>query len=135
LQEYFKTEARDTGILSGKWMIFGKGRFIEVQWAKVKDALYASKLGACAKLLDDNGRTRVICVCTYSFEDEDDIGRVLMQLHAMEVYPTSWTSDISTYLNIYVPTQFKLKAKQGWFVPVYFKEYREKRNPKRKRLQ
>ena len=50
LTEYIKKAARETGFLSGKWLIFGEGRSIEVQWVKVKEAVFASKLGACAKL-------------------------------------------------------------------------------------
>ena len=111
MTEYLKKVAHEAGFLSGKWMIFGKGRSIETQWVKVKEAVCASQLGACAKFSDKmHDRARVICVYTYSFEDEVDIWHTLRTLHAMVVYPTSWKPDILTHLC--VPA-----LKHGWFVP------------------
>ena len=111
LTEYLKKAARETGFLSGKWLVFGGGRSIEVQWVKVKEAVCASKLGACAKLSEKtHGDPRVICVYTYSFEDEVDVWRTLRALHAMDVYPTTWKPDILTHLS-------HPALKQGWFAP------------------
>ena len=120
LTEYLKKAARETGFLSGKWLIFGEGRSIEVQWVKVKEAVCASKLGACAKLSEKtHDRPRVICVYTYSFEDEADVWRTLRALHAMNVYPTSWKPDILTHLSI-PGTEFATPVlKQGWFAPAH----------------
>ena len=112
--EYVKRVARETGYLSGKWMIFGTGRSIENQWVKVKEAVHASQLGACAKFSDpsrDHPR-RVICVYTYSFEDEEDIWRKLRTLHGMDVHPTSWKPDVLTHLGVTDP-----ELKSGWFNP------------------
>ena len=111
LTEYLKKAARETGFLSGKWLVFGGGRSIEVQWVKVKEAVCASKLGACAKLSEKtHGDPRVICVYTYSFEDEVDVWRTLRALHAMDVYPTTWKPDILTHLS-------HPALKLGWFAP------------------
>ena len=114
LTEYIKKAAREAGYLSGKWMIFGTGRPIENQWVKVKEAVNASQLGACAKFSDpspDHPR-RVICVYTYSFDDEEDIWRKLRTLHGMDVHPTSWKPDVLTHLGV---TDRELKS--GWFNP------------------
>ena len=113
LTDYLKKAARETGFLSGKWLIFGEGWSIEVQWVKVKEAVCASKLGACAKLSEKtHDRPRVICVYTYSFEDEVDVWRTLRALHAIDVYPTSWKPDILTHLS-------HPALKQGWFPPAH----------------
>ena len=115
MAEYVKRVAREAGYLSGKWMIFGTaGRSIENQWVKVKEAVNASQLGACAKFSDlsrDHPR-RVICVYTYSFEDEEDIWRKLRTLHGMDVHPTSWKPDVLTHLGVTDP-----ELKSGWFNP------------------
>ena len=114
VMEYVKRVAREAGYLSGKWMIFGTGRSIENQWVKVKEAVNASQLGACAKFSDpsrDHPR-RVICVYTYSFEDEEDIWRKLRTLHGMDVHPTSWKPDVLTHLGVTDP-----ELKSGWFNP------------------
>ena len=112
--EYVKKMAHETGYLSGKWMVFGTGRSIEKTWVKVKEAVHASRLGACAKcsVPSRDRPRRVICVYTYSFEDEEDIWRKLRTLHEMDVHPTSWKPDVLTHLGITDP-----ELKSGWFNP------------------
>ena len=103
------SEVRQLGasntILTGKWMVFERSarqsKRMDEQWDKVKQGVRDNKLGFSAKITDENPGSRVMCIYTYSFLDEVDVWRVLDQLHAVGVYPSTWKADIMTHLDIY----------------------------------
>lgn len=99
-------------ILSGKWMIFesSNGDF-EAKWSRVKAAVAAGDLGSVAKV-NVGCSKRVICVYTYSFQDEEDVYRVCKQLQKIGVSPQFWKPDFLTYVGL---NSGILKA--GWFCP------------------
>lgn len=99
-------------ILSGKWMIFesSNGDF-EAKWSRVKAAVAAGDLGSVAKI-NVGCSKRVICVYTYSFQDEEDVYRVCKHLQKIGVSPQFWKPDFLTYVGL---NSGILKA--GWFCP------------------
>ena len=101
--------ARAARLLIGKWVVWeqkGDGNAIKFdqQWQRVKAAMRDGRLGDTAKITDlrpGEERTRVMCVYTYSFEDEADVARVLRALHAIDVHPKTWKADMMTHLGLY----------------------------------
>jgi hypothetical protein len=103
---------------------------MDEQWDKVKQGVRDNKLGFSAKITDENPGSRVMCIYTYSFLDEVDVWRVLDQLHAVGVYPSTWKADIMTLLGIYSskaqgascphrPDLCIPGLNMGWFLPAH----------------
>ena len=125
-------------VLTGKWMAFERNarqsKKMDEQWAKVKQGVRDNKLGFSAKITDGNPGSRVMCIYTYSFLDEVDVWRVLDQLHAVGVYPSTWKADIMTLLGIYSskaqdasgrhrPDLYIPGLNMGWFLPAHRPTY------------
>ncbi|WEW59925.1 hypothetical protein PRK78_005407 [Emydomyces testavorans] len=77
--------ARDTGVITGKWMLFPSEDKLDEIWAAVAGATAKGALGVGAKVAtkpDDEvlSRPRLICVYTKDFQDKEDIRRVLLKL-------------------------------------------------------
>lgn len=74
----------------GKWMLFPTVDEINEAWARVRQATTEGKLGIAAKAATakpnanaKNEREKLICVYTYSYEDKEDLLRVLGELRKM----------------------------------------------------
>ena len=77
---------------SGKWLVFVDVKNIDAVWAKVKKATEEGKLGDSAKVATAkpnpnaaNPDTKVICVYTYDWTDENDVKRVREELRKLGI--------------------------------------------------
>ncbi len=68
---------------SGKWLIFAPISQIDEMWTKIKHATEDGRLGDWAKVATakpnpnaSDPATKVICVYTYDWTDEADVGRI-----------------------------------------------------------
>jgi hypothetical protein len=75
---------------SGKWLIFVPRTEVNEVWPKIREALNAGRLGACAKVStarpnpDSPDPSRhVICVYTYDSDDAADVNRVRASLREL----------------------------------------------------
>lgn len=113
--EEIKCMAKACGLVCGKWMCFLKNQeSIEKVWVQIQAAVRAGNLGPIAKLADAPARSRLICVYTYSFVDEEDVWRVFHTLCSMGVRPVSWKADMTTLLGVYTGAQVP-RIEMGWF--------------------
>ena len=95
--KYLLQAARNCGMVVGKWMLFPRANEVDQVWEKVVRATVDGRLGISCKVAtresDDPGdvaflaRTRLICVYTYDFGDEEDVRRVLNGLAEMGLVP------------------------------------------------
>lgn len=109
--------AKETGVTSGKWMLFPSESQVDATWKTVVTALDEGKLGDAAKVATDDGsgQTRLICVYTRDFSDKEDVKRVLKTLVATglvdkESKPIYYKCDAYTYLDIKSKNEYGLKA-------------------------
>ncbi|KAF9701411.1 hypothetical protein EKO04_001121 [Ascochyta lentis] len=112
LQHSLTKLAVETGVLSGKWMLFPKAEEVTQTWKTVVEAVISDRLGPTAKVAPDDGKDeRLICIYTKDFRNEDDVLRVLQELedldllrHGRSIY---YKSDAFTYLDLYSATANK----------------------------
>ncbi|KAJ4992933.1 hypothetical protein SVAN01_01637 [Stagonosporopsis vannaccii] len=109
LQQKLTELAVETGVLSGKWMLFPKAEEVTETWRNVVEAVITDRLGPMAKVAPDDGKDeRLICIYTKDFRDDDDVLRVLKELEHMDLLPHSrsiyYKSDAFTYLDLYSTT-------------------------------
>ena len=76
----------------GKWLIFVPIGRIDSVWSKIKLATEAGKLGEMSKVATakdnpnaTNSITKVICVYTYDWTDEEDVMRIRQELHQLGI--------------------------------------------------
>lgn len=99
--------ATKTGILLGKWLIYGDATQIDETWTKIAKAVFSGELGTSAKASTARQRQKrhVICVYTQNYLDLDDVKRVREKLREIGFAKTlCYKPDIYTYLNIYSGT-------------------------------
>ena len=79
-------------VRSGKWLVFVRGASVDNVWALIKSATEAGKLGDSSKAatakpnrLATNPETKVICVYTYDWTDEEDVRRVREELKKLGI--------------------------------------------------
>jgi len=77
---------------SGKWLVFVDVKNIDDVWAKIKRATEEGRLGGSAKVATakpnpnaTNPDTKVICVYTYDWTDEEDLRRVREELRKLGI--------------------------------------------------
>lgn len=77
---------------SGKWLIFVSAVRVDALWRKIKQATEAGKLGGVSKVatgksspLSNDSRSRVICVYSYDWTDEEDVRRIRRALRKLGV--------------------------------------------------
>ncbi|KAF3007529.1 hypothetical protein E8E13_006213 [Curvularia kusanoi] len=104
--------AVETGVLSGKWMLFPKVQEVTRIWKTVVEATTNDRLGPMAKVAPEDGKDeRLICVYTKDFRDEDDVLRVLKELEDLDLIGTGrsiyYKSDAFTCLDLYSATANK----------------------------
>ncbi|KAH6644411.1 hypothetical protein C7974DRAFT_20104 [Boeremia exigua] len=106
LQQSLTKLAVETGVLSGKWMLFPKAEEVTRTWRSVVEAVIADRLGPMAKVAPEDGKDeRLICIYTKDFRDEEDVLRVLQELEDMDLLRHGrsiyYKSDAFTYLDLY----------------------------------
>lgn len=102
LTKKVKQFARESGLVVGKWLVFqgqSSDTDIESKWELIKQHVVLGKLGPVAKI-SQRPHSKVICVYTESFLDEEDVWRVYDHLTQLNISPTSWKADIMTLLNL-----------------------------------
>ena len=77
---------------SGKWLVFVDVNNIDEVWQQIKNATENGKLGGSAKVATakqnpnaTNLDTKVICVYTYDWTDEQDVRRVREELRTLGI--------------------------------------------------
>lgn len=127
LERDLRALAKETGVVSGKWMLFPPVEDIDNVWRAVCQAVDAGRLGPCAKVATNGGEgrserdahLRLVCVYTRDFSDERDVRRVLDELVKMDLVKLPvddigngiyYKSDAYTYLNLGSGNEYKLKA-------------------------
>ncbi|KAI9376275.1 hypothetical protein BJX61DRAFT_417402 [Aspergillus egyptiacus] len=109
--------ARETGIVTGKWMMFITADRVDHYWGVVAAATMNGELGIGAKVATDDGqgRARLIAIYTKDYQDRDDIKRVLRRLMELDMVkrnerPIYYKCDVLTYLEILSDNPYGLKA-------------------------
>ena len=109
--------AKETGVTSGKWMLFPSVNDVDSIWKTAVTAMDEGKLGDAAKVATDDGSgdVRLICVYTRDFSDKEDVKRVLKTLVETglvdeESRPIYYKCDAYTYLDIKSKNEYGLKA-------------------------
>lgn len=117
LEQNLWASAQDTGVTSGKWMLFPTTDHVDSVWRTVVTALEEGKLGNTAKVATDDGsgHVRLICVYTDDFGDKEDVKRVLgalaeSNLVNAESRPIYYKCDAYTHLDIKSNNDYGLKA-------------------------
>ncbi|KAJ9403633.1 hypothetical protein DTO045G8_8656 [Paecilomyces variotii] len=110
--------ARETGVVSGKWMLFPTADYVDDVWAAVAQATANDELGVAAKVATDNGSQggRLVAIYTRDYDDKKDVKRVLEKLVELGLVdrgstrPIYYKCDAYTYLDIKSTNQYGLKA-------------------------
>ncbi|RAK91890.1 DUF1917-domain-containing protein [Aspergillus costaricaensis CBS 115574] len=112
--------SRETGVVSGKWMLFISPAKVDEVWGVVAEATAKGELGFGAKVATaaaaaadvaaasgDGGskKTRLICIYTKDYEDRADVERVLRKMAELELVdldgrPIYYKCDAYTHLDI-----------------------------------
>ena len=115
-----KELAKKYGVVTGKWMLFPLEEVVDDAWTIVARLVTQKRLGSAAKVssreeLKANTRTRVICVYTQDFTDEEDVQRVAKVLiegfrnHNLR-FNLSYKADIYTRLGIYAGNNYGIRT-------------------------
>ncbi|KAL4796932.1 hypothetical protein BDV19DRAFT_387803 [Aspergillus venezuelensis] len=118
LESHIFALARETGCVTGKWMMFITPDRIDQYWGAVAEATIAGHLGIGAKVATDAGegdRARLIAIYTRDYDDKDDVKRVLRKLAEMNLVkrgerPIYYKRDALTYLEIMSKNKYGIKA-------------------------
>ncbi|KNG89983.1 hypothetical protein ANOM_001198 [Aspergillus nomiae NRRL 13137] len=109
--------ARETGVVSGKWMLFLGEEDVDRVWGVVVEETIEGRLGFAAKVAtrDGRGKARLLAIYTRDFGDVDDVRRVLERLVELELVrreerPIYYKCDAYTYLEITSGNSYGLKA-------------------------
>ncbi|EUC47936.1 hypothetical protein COCMIDRAFT_34503 [Bipolaris oryzae ATCC 44560] len=105
LQACIASIAKDTHVLSGKWMLFPKSVDVTRVWKQIVAGVIENRLGSGCKVATDDGKEeRLICVYTKDFQDTQDVLRVLRELENMGLLsagrPIYYKPDAYTYLDL-----------------------------------
>jgi hypothetical protein len=91
----------------GKWLVYFPVAKIDQEWARIKAAVEAGRLGGLAKVATSPreyrlGFMHVVCVYTYDAEDVADVRRVRQELRAMGyTWKIGYKTDEATYQGKY----------------------------------
>ena len=95
----------------GKWLIFVPIERVDIVWSKIKLATEAGRLGEQSKVATakdspnaTNSGTKVICVYTYDWTDEEDVMRIRQELRQLGItrkipYKADEDTDSGRYAN------------------------------------
>ncbi|EDU44534.1 conserved hypothetical protein [Pyrenophora tritici-repentis Pt-1C-BFP] len=99
LQERITGLARETRVVSGKWMLFLKLEDVTRIWKQIVSSVIDNRLGCTCKVATDD-----VCVYTKDFEDAEDVLRVLKELDSMGLITAGrsiyYKPDAYTHLDI-----------------------------------
>lgn len=92
-----------------KWLVFVPEQRIDAVWAKIKLATEEGRLGDSAKVATArpnpnaaNPDTKVICVYTYDWTDEEDVRRIRQELRNLGIVSKiPYKADQDTYAGRY----------------------------------
>lgn len=105
-------------IRGGKWLIFVSDRNVDRIWIKIKSAVENGRLGSLAKVATAKvnpgfaNSTRVICVYTYDWKDEQDVKRIREELRRMGIVrKITYKTDEDTYEGKYSTTSTEKVSK------------------------
>jgi len=97
-------EYPEHSIRGGKWLIFVNSHNIDWIWKKIRVAVESGKLGGIAKTATAKipSKTRVICVYTYDWRDEQDVKRIREELRKLGInrkiaYKTDEDTELGKY--------------------------------------
>ncbi|KAL5365732.1 hypothetical protein BJX96DRAFT_18907 [Aspergillus floccosus] len=111
--------ARETGVVTGKWMLFLTPDRIDEFWAAIVEATARGELGIAAKVATDEGKgqdsARLLAVYTRDYADRDDVKRVIEKLVDLDLVkederPVYYKCDAYTYLQIMGNNPYGLRA-------------------------
>jgi hypothetical protein len=108
--------AKETGLLTGKWLVYDKIAKIDGVWKSLVTVHLKGELGVSAKVatkLQTPGPNQghLVCIYTGNYLDLKDVHRVRNKLKEMGFEkPLYYKPDIYTYLGIYSKTFPGLKA-------------------------
>ncbi|KAF2273902.1 DUF1917-domain-containing protein [Westerdykella ornata] len=108
--------AVDTEVLSGKWMLFPALDDVPRVWKLIVEGTINNRLGFAAKVATDeiDGDSRLICVYTKDFRDNEDVLRVLKELVSLGLVNSGkaiyYKCDAYTQLEIYGKNAYGLPA-------------------------
>lgn len=111
--------ARETGVVSGKWMLFPTTDNVDEIWAAVAEATANDELGVSAKVATDDGSGtgRLVAIYTHDYDDKEDVKRVLEKLIELGLVdsgsatrPIYYKCDAYTYLDIKSTNPYGLRA-------------------------
>ncbi|KAF9892940.1 hypothetical protein FE257_000532 [Aspergillus nanangensis] len=116
LEKEISALARETDVVSGKWMLFLTPHRVDEYWEAVAVATVQGELGFGAKVATDDGsnNTRLLAVYTRDYEDKEDVKRVLEKLVELGLVKEGERSiyykcDAYTYLQIMGNNPYGLK--------------------------
>ena len=127
LEQNIRKIAKETGCLSGKWMLFPPTDDIDRVWRAVCKGVDSGTLGPTAKVATNGGEVRnereahirLICVYTKDLSDERDVRRVLDALLEIKLvklpeddmgHGIYYKCDAYTYLNLGSNNDYKIRA-------------------------
>jgi len=99
--------AKESGLLSGKWMIYSSQENIDEIWKVVSSSVMKNELGIAAKVssIMQRQESYLICVYTKDYFDKEDVDRVRNRLKELGfIQKLYYKTDMYTYLNIYSGT-------------------------------
>ncbi|PIG84517.1 hypothetical protein AARAC_008953 [Aspergillus arachidicola] len=109
--------AKETGVVSGKWMLFLGEEVVDRVWGVVVEETVEGRLGVAAKVAtrEEGGKARLLAIYTKDFGDVEDVRRVLERLVEVglvkrEERPIYYKCDAYTYLEITSGNSYGLKA-------------------------
>ncbi|KAB8204397.1 hypothetical protein BDV34DRAFT_226403 [Aspergillus parasiticus] len=109
--------AKETGVVSGKWMLFLGEEVVDRVWGVVVEETVEGRLGVAAKVAtrEERGKARLLAIYTKDFGDVEDVRRVLERLVEVglvkrEERPIYYKCDAYTYLEITSGNSYGLKA-------------------------
>ncbi|EMD63486.1 hypothetical protein COCSADRAFT_181745 [Bipolaris sorokiniana ND90Pr] len=105
LQEPITSLARNTHVLSRKWMLFPKSVDVTQVWKQIVVGVIENRLGSGCKVATDDGKEeRLICVYTRNFQDTQDVVRILQELETIGLLSAGrliyYKPDAYTYLDV-----------------------------------
>ncbi|EHA21788.1 hypothetical protein ASPNIDRAFT_183269 [Aspergillus niger ATCC 1015] len=116
--------ARQTNVVSGKWLLFVLPEKVDEVWGIVAEATAKGELGFGAKVAtaavaadgdDDAKKARLIAIYTKDYEDRADVERVLRKMAALKLVdldgrPVYYKCDAYTHLDIRGGNEWGLRA-------------------------
>jgi len=105
--------AKESGLLSGKWMIYASKEDIDKLWKIVASSVMRNELGISTKVSSamQKKENYLICVYTKDYFDKEDVDKIRNRLKELGfTHKLYYKTDMYTYLNIYSGTFSGIRA-------------------------